>query len=148
MDGSRWTLRVTGPDPGTARVSVRQRQFDVGRPLEFDEASPRIAALEYALGALAGEVVGGLRELAWRHRVALDQIEATIAADLEHALAYLEVAGIEGRPRIARIQIKVFAAAPDEAAIRRLWIDLLDRLPLVGTFRAAVPLDLELQVTP
>ena len=63
------TARVTTAGPDAARVSVRRQQFLVGRPLELDETSPRIAALEYAIGALAGEVVNGLRVFAWRRRV-------------------------------------------------------------------------------
>ena len=56
MDGMTCTLRVTAPDPEMAHVSARRQQCFVGRPIELDEASPRIAALEYALGAIAGEV--------------------------------------------------------------------------------------------
>jgi len=102
MNSTTCTLRVTATDRDVARVSVRRHQFTVGRPIEFDEASPRIAALEYALGAVAGEVVSGLRVFAWRRRVDVDQIEAVVTGELEHALAYLEVVGESGRPRIAR----------------------------------------------
>ena len=64
------SLRVTAPGPADARVSVGRRQFSIGRPVEFDDASPHVAALEYALGAVGGEVVNGLREFARRRRLA------------------------------------------------------------------------------
>ena len=64
MDTLAFSLRVTAPDPEVARVSIGRRQFSIGRPLEFDEASPHVAAIEYALGAVGGEVVNGLREFA------------------------------------------------------------------------------------
>jgi hypothetical protein len=147
MNNTTCTLRVTATDRDAARVSVRRHQFSVGRPIEFDEASPRIAALEYALGAVAGEVVSGLRAFAWRRRVDVDQIEAVVTGEMEHALAYLEVVGETGRPRIARVHLKVFVASPDEQAVRRIWEEMLDRLPLVCTLRAAVRLDLELMWT-
>ena len=70
------TLRVTTADPEVARVTIRRHQFEIGRPMELDEASPRISALEYALGAIAGEMVNGLRVFAWRHRVDVDRVEA------------------------------------------------------------------------
>ena len=95
---------------------------------------------------MAGEVVSGLRAFAWRRRVdvdQVDQIEAVVTGELEHALAYLEVVGERGRPRIARVHLKVFVASPDEQAVRRIWEEMLDRLPLVCTLRAAVRLDLE-----
>lgn len=148
MNGMTCTLRVTVSDPEVAHVSVRQRQFFVGRPIEFDDASPRIAALEYALGAVAGEVVSGLRVFASRRRIDVDHIEAVVSGKLEHALAYLEVVGERGQPRIAHVHLKVFVASPDEPGVRRLWTELLDRLPLVCTMRTAFPLDLELIVTP
>ena len=50
------SLRVTAPGPAAARVSVGRRHFSIGRPVEFDDASPHVAALEYALGAVGGEV--------------------------------------------------------------------------------------------
>src|SRR5690606_32296579 len=60
------SLRVTAPGPAAARVSVGRRQFSIGRPVEFDDASPHVAAIEYALGAVGGEIVNGLREFARR----------------------------------------------------------------------------------
>ena len=40
------SLRVTAPGPADARVSVGRRQFSIGRPVEFDDASPHVAALD------------------------------------------------------------------------------------------------------
>jgi hypothetical protein len=141
------TLRVTAPDADVARVSARHEQFDVGRPIEFDEMTRRISALEFVLGALAGEVVNGLREFADRRRVEIDHVEAVISGEVERALAYLEVVGEPAEPRIRRVHLKLFVSSRDEAGIRRLWPELLARLPIVCTMRAAVSLDLDLVVT-
>lgn len=140
-------LRVTAGAPDAARVAVRNEQFVVGRPLEFDPASRRIAALEYAVGALAAEVINGLREFAWRRRLDLEHVEALVTADLEHGLAYLEVVGEDGAPRVAGVHIKVFVESADETAVRALWTDVIGRLPLLGTFRSAMPVNLELIIT-
>jgi len=142
------SLRVTAPGPATARVSVGRRNFSIGRPVEFDDASPHVAALEYALGAVGGEVVNGLREFARRRRIALDAVEALVSGELENGLAYLEVIGEEGPPRIRRIVLKVFVASGDDTVIRALFDETIARLPLVSTLRATLDLDIELVQTP
>src|SRR5215831_2123266 len=103
MTAIMMSLRVTAPDSAAARVSVGRRQFSIGRPVEFDEVSPHVAALEYALGAVGGEVVNGLREFARRRRLELDAVEALVTGELENGLTYLEVIGERGKPTIRRI---------------------------------------------
>jgi hypothetical protein len=141
------SLRVTAPGPAVARVSVGRRQFSIGRPVEFDDASPNVAALEYALGAVGGEIVNGLREFARRRRLALDGVEALVTGELQGGLTYLEVVGETGRPRIRRIAVKVFVASADVDATRALFDEMIDRLPLLSTLRAALDLDIELVQT-
>jgi hypothetical protein len=140
-------LRVTAPAPGAAHVSVGRRQFSIGRPVEFDDASPHVAALEYALGAVGGEVVNGLREFSRRRRVSIDAVEALVTGELQDGLVYLEVIGESGRPRIRRIAVKVFVATVDDTATRALFDEMIERLPLVSTLREALDLDIELVLT-
>lgn len=144
MNGTTISLRVTAPDPEVARVSAGRRQFAIGRPVEFDETSPRVAAIEFALGAVGGEIVNGLRVFAARRRLAIDAIEALVTGELENGLTYLEVIGEQGQPRIAHVHVKVFVASGDAAATGALFDQLLDRLPLVCTLRAALHLSVEL----
>ena len=93
MDTITISLRVTAPGPAAARVSVGRRQFSIGRPLEFDEASPHVAAIEYALGAVGGEVVNGLRAFARAAAAADRRRRGLVTGELENGLAYLEVVG-------------------------------------------------------
>jgi hypothetical protein len=141
------SLRVTAPGSATARVSVGRRNFSIGRPVEFDDASPHVAALEYALGAVGGEIVNGMREFARRRRVTIDAVEALVTGELEDGLAYLEVIGEKGPPRIRRIAIKVFVASVDDEATRVLFDETIARLPLVSTLRGALDLEIELVQT-
>ena len=141
------SLRVTAPGLTAARVSVGRRHFAIGRPIEFDEASPHVAALEYALGAVGGEIVNGLREFARRRRLAIDAVEAVITGELQNGLAYLEVIGESGPPRIRRITVKVFAASADEKATRALFDEMIARLPLLSTLREAVEIEVDLVLT-
>jgi hypothetical protein len=147
MPGITITLRVTAPDRSVARVAVRRHQFSIGRPLELDISSPRIAALEYALGAVGAEVVNGLREFAERRRADVDAVEAIVTGELENGLTYLEVIGEHGEPRISAIAIKVFVSSADEAVTRAVFDDMLHRLPLLCTLRAAVRITAELIFT-
>jgi hypothetical protein len=147
MDTIAFSLRVTAPGPDVARVSIGRRQFSIGRPLEFDEASPHVAAIEYALGAVGGEIVNGLRVFADRRRLPIDAVEAIVSGALESGLTYLEVIGEQGRPKIARIHVKVFVSTPDTVATRTVFDHMLDRLPLVCTLRAALVLTTELVLT-
>lgn len=142
------SLRVTAPGPAAARVSVGRRQFAIGRPVEFDEASPHVSAVEYALGAAGGEIVNGLREFARRRRIEIDAVEALVTGELAHALTYLEVVGETETPRLTRIDVKVFVAATDATAVRTLFADMLERLPLTGTLRRTIELNTELILTP
>jgi hypothetical protein len=141
------SLRVTAPGPAAARVSVGRRQFSIGRPIEFDDASPHVAAIEYALGAVGGEVVNGLREFARRRRLAIDGVEALVTGELQDGLVYLEVIGESGRPRIRRIAIRVFVTSMDERATRAMFDEMIERLPLVSTLREALDLTVDLVLT-
>ena len=148
MDTSHWRLRVTSTESGAARVSMRRHQFTVGKPVDFDAEAGHVSALEYALGALAAEIVGGLRVFAKRRRIEIDHVEAVVDGQLEHAMAYLEVVGESGNPRLSSVSIKVYVASPqDEADVRRLWVETLDRLPLVRTLGRALDLQIELALT-
>jgi hypothetical protein len=147
MDTITVSLRVTAPDSAVARVTVGGRQYAIGKPLEFDEASPHVAAIEYALGAVGGELVNGFRAFADRRRLPIDAIEAVVTGELQNGLTYLEVVGEHGQPRIARIHVKVFVASGDARATRALFEHMLERLPLVCTLRAAVAVTIDLNLT-
>jgi uncharacterized OsmC-like protein len=114
-------LRVTAAETNRAKVSVRRHQFLVGRPIDFDAESPTVMPLEYALGALGAELVAGLRQFADRRRLALDNVEALVRAEVDDALVYLEVVGETGQPRIERVVIRLYVASPEpEQTVRQL----------------------------
>jgi len=142
MNAIMLSLRVTASD-GSARVSSGRRHFTIGRPVEFDEASPHVAAIEYALGAIGGELVNGLREFARRRRMVIDAVEALVTGELVNGLTYLEVIGERGTPALSRVAIKVFLSTPDEGA-QAVFDDMVTRLPLVNTLRKTVDLHIEL----
>jgi hypothetical protein len=149
MDSERytWTLRVSPTPQQNATVFVRQHQFTVGVPVQFDAAYDGISALEYLLGALGADLVNGLQLLARKRRVILDHVEALVQGELNNPLTYLGVVGESGHPGLEKVQIKVYitsCATPEE--LQGLWQDVLARSPLVRTLQASVQLELSLQV--
>jgi hypothetical protein len=148
MNVTTGTLRVSASGRDALRVSTRRHQFVAGRPIEFDVDAPRLSALEYAIGAVGSEVVGGFLAFARRRRLVVHDVEAVVTYRLEHELAYLEVVGEEGVPRIAAILIKVYVASPAADADLRATLDAaLARLPLTQTLSDATAVSVEINVT-
>jgi hypothetical protein len=143
-----WRLRVAAIDQDSARVYTRRHQFTVGRPLDFDAEYDRITALEHVLGALGAEIVSGLRVFAKRRRLELDHVEALVDGRLQNPLPFFEVVGETGHPNLSQVSVKVFVASPhDEDTMKRLWDDVLERLPLARTLGKALNLRIELALT-
>ena len=139
---------MTAAGPGPVRVAARTGQFTVGRAVEFDADSRATSALEYWLGAAGAELVAGFRAAAKRRRLVVDAVEALVTGELEHALTYLEVVGESGEPRIVRIEVKVFVASPEPPErIRTVFDGAVRRLPIAGTLRPLVDLDIDLVLT-
>jgi OsmC-like protein len=147
MEGYTWTLRVSASERGQATVFTRQHQYRVGAPVHFDRAYEGVSALEYVLGAIGADLVNGLQTLGRRRRVAIDQVEAVVEGELNNPLTYLGVGGETGHPGLEKVRVRVHLASPEEeAAIHRLWHEMLATSPLVHTFKAALQLELKLQV--
>jgi hypothetical protein len=149
MDTERytWTLRVSTAGKDRATVFVRQHQFAVGAPVQFDAAYDSITALEYVLGAIGADVVNGLWALARKRRIEVDHVEAVVQGELNNPLTYLGVVGESGHPGLEQVSVKVYVAslATDEE-IRRVWQEMLDKSPLVRTFQPAIRFELSMQV--
>ena len=147
MERYTWTLRVSTACKDRATVFVRQHQFPVGAPVQFDAAYDAITALEYVLGAIGADVVNGFRALARKRRVEVDHVEAVIQGELNNPLTYLGVVGESGHPGLEQVSVKVYVASlAAEAEIQRVWQEMLDKSPLVRTFQPAIRFELSLQV--
>jgi hypothetical protein len=144
-----WSLRIRSIGRRRAAAYARQHRFEIGAPVEFDERADTVSALEYALGALAGDLVNTFTELARRRRVPLDGVEAVVSGDLENPLAVLEVVGEEVRPHLNTVTLKLYVTSPAPAErIDELWRDAQSLSPLTATLRGALDLQLLLTLTP
>jgi hypothetical protein len=147
MEGHTWTLRVSAMGRGQATVFTRQHQFCVGAPVHFDRSYEAVSALEYVFGAMGADVVNGLQMLARKRRVVIERLEAVVMGELNNPLTYLGVIGETGHPGLEKVRIRVYVASPEEeAALQRLWQEMLATSPLVRTFQAAIQLELSLQM--
>ena len=138
-------MRTSGRQSAT--VYARTHRVEVGLPLSFDVEYEAVTALEQMLGAIGADVAAGLQRLAKLRRLAVDDVEAVVQAELENPLVHLGVVGEEGSPEVKRISIKVYVGSlDDEAELQALWKDCLARSPLIRTFEKAVELELELRI--
>jgi hypothetical protein len=145
---SPWGVRVRATADGGTIAYARNRSFDVGAALPFDAEASRTTALEYVLGALGGDVLGGFRALARKRRLAVDEVEATVEATLDNPLTHLGVVGEEGHPGIERVVIRVHVSTLEpEDAVRAVWDEAVRRSPLMRTMSAAARLEVVLTVT-
>lgn len=147
MENHTWTVRICGETGDLAQAFVRKHRFAIGAPVQFDEAYPRITALEYALGAIGADIVNGLQYLSRKRRVPIDDIECMITGQLDNPLTHIGVVGETGHPGIAKIEAKVYIRSFEpEADIRRIWEEMRKKSPLIHTFENAVELNLSMQI--
>lgn len=60
----QWSVRARSAGRRRTVAYARSHSFEVGAPVEFDEAATAVSALEYVLGALAAEMINGFTDLA------------------------------------------------------------------------------------
>jgi OsmC-like protein len=143
----RWQVRVSRSRQDRATAFVRKHRFDIGAPVHFDEAYDAVAALEYVLAAIGADMINGFQTLCRCRRLDVDEMEAVVQGELNNPLMYLGVVGESGHPGLQRIQISVYVSSIEaEADIQRVWQEMLERSPLVQTFRATLQFDLKLQI--
>ena len=144
MTGFEWELRVRSTGRGRATAYTRNHRFEVGLPLQFDSEYGDVTALEYVLGAIGADLVCGMSELARRRRVEVDSVEALVSGELNNPLTHLGVVGEEGHPGVERVRVKVYVTSPEsEEEIDGIWSEMLEKSPLVQTFRPVLELELK-----
>jgi hypothetical protein len=149
VDAVNWTVRVHAAGRRRAIAYARDHRFEIGAPVEFDETAATVSALEYALAALAGDLVNTFSTLARRQRLEVDAIEAVVTGALNNPLTVLQVVGEDGHPGLEHIALKLYVGSSAPAAdVNALWEETQTLSPLVLTLRSAVTLDLDLVITP
>lgn len=145
MEPYRWSVRASS-GPGDRTIAyVRKSRIEIGAPLSFDAAYPAATALECLLAALAGDMIGGFRDLCGKRRIRTERIEAVVSATLDNPLVHLGVVGETGAPGIEMIAVRVFVDSPaDESAVREAWGEALRRSPIANTLGPLLRLEAEI----
>ncbi len=125
---------------------VRAHSFEIGEPVNFDSDYGSISALEYMLGAIGADIVNGLRLLARKRRISIDNVEAAVSGELNNPLAYLGVVGEAGTPGMERVTVRVYInSSAEEDDLRLLWKEALEKSPIVRAFSNSLNLELSFQ---
>jgi len=149
MEDHTWSVRVVADDRRRATVYARNHRFVVGAPVSFDEDEAEVTALETVLGAIGADVAAGLLGRARRHRAEIDRVEIVVRGRLDNALTYLGVVGEEGHPGLTSVRLKVFVSSfEEEEKIQKVWDEMLEKSPLVRTFRDCLRLEFDREIVP
>ena len=143
------SVRASVKHGGVTKMFARSLGATLGRSWSFDIAEPELTGAEYLLGMLASDVIGQFLDLAARRRVVVDEVEATVKAELTGTLALLGVVGAEGEPHYSSFSLRAYAGSSAPAAtLQELWAEALRRAPLANTLRRAAAFEAVLQVQP
>lgn len=139
-----WKVRVRGTPPAGSRAYARNHVFTIGAQAGFRDSDARPSAVELLLGALGGDLVEGWRTAAARAGVALTDIEVDLAGRLDNPLRHLGVVGEAGHAGLSAIRGTVYLGADiDDAALRRLWAEVVDRAPVHTTLSRCIEITIE-----
>src|SRR5262249_2041117 len=117
-----WSVRVRSIAPSEARAYARNNTFTIGQQASMKESDPHPSATEMLLGALAADLIEGLRVAASRKSVTIDAMEATATGRLDNVLVHLDVIGEEGHPGFKTIDLTLYATTDaDDAIMDALW---------------------------
>jgi hypothetical protein len=143
------SVRASVKPGGGTKIFARSLGATLGKSWSFDIAEPALTGAETLLGILASDVVGTFLNIASRRRVVVDEVEATVKAELSGTLALLGVIGAAGEPHYSSFSLRAFAgSSAKEATLQEIWAEALHRAPLANTLRRSASFEAVLQVQP
>jgi len=144
-----WAVRARRIGPDETRIYVRNHLFAVGAQAGLRDSDAHPSAIEYLLGALAGDLLRGLETEMARRQVALHAGEINLQGRLDNVLVHLGVVGESGHAGLAAVSGTFYVSADADArALAEIWQATLDRSPLFQTLSRCAALDIRLQATP
>jgi hypothetical protein len=144
-----WAVRARRVGPAESRVHVRNHTFGVGAQASLRERDEHPSAVEYLLGALAGDLLRGFEVEAARRQVALDAGEITLQGRLDNVLVQIGVIGEVGTPALASVSGTFYVSAgAEEWALDEMWNAALARSPLYQTLSRCAEVSIRLRSAP
>lgn len=144
----RWRARAKATESGATRVFARNHAFDVGQPASFDTADAAPSAVEFLLGAIAGELIAGLRWRASRAGIPCQALELSLSTGASDPGALLGLAGA-GRAGLSEIAGRLYVQCDaGEEVLAPLWRETLERSLIVNSLGPDILLELDFKVIP
>lgn len=143
---ARWSVRIQRRK-GRVRAYARRSTFDIGSQATLRDDDSLPSSVEYALGALGGDLVCGLEREAAARRISLEAVEVTLSGRLNNILVHIGVIGEQGHAGFESVQGVIYVATDaSQSEMQAAWQAALDRSPLFNTFSRAAHVTLSLQI--
>jgi hypothetical protein len=144
-----WGIRARRVTPEETRIYARNHAFAVGAQASLRDRDDHPSAIEYLLGALAGDLLHGFEVEAARRQIAVDAGEINLQGRLDNVLVHLGVIGESGHPGLASIIGTFYVSADvDEPVLLEIWQATLARSPLFHTLSKCAVVTIRLQAAP
>ncbi len=145
--GYRWSVRVRGQNGLTAHVYARNHSLMVGKAADFSATVEAPSSVDLLLASLGSDLVVGLKVAASQAQIELDEVECSLRANLVNVLFHL---GLEsgGDPSVEQIEGVIYVATTeDEATVKLIWQQVLERSPLYQTLKRGTKINLRIEIT-
>jgi hypothetical protein len=144
-----WAVRARRAGPEETRVYVRNHAFAVGVQASLRDSDSHPSAVEYLLGAIAGDLLRGFEVEALRREITVHAAEMSLEGRLRNVLVHLGVIGETGDPGLASITGTFYVSADaDDELLGAIWRAALARSPLYHTLSRCAAVSIRLQVVP
>jgi hypothetical protein len=144
-----WAVRARRVSQGESRVYVRNHALAVGAQASLQDSDDHPSAIEYLLGALAGDLLRGFEIQAARRQVAVHAAEVNLRGRLNNVLVHLGVIGETGHPGLESIAGTFYASTETEGpTLDEIWHATLARSPLYHTLSRCAAVSILLQAVP
>jgi len=144
-----WAVRASRVSPSEARVYARNHAFAVGAQASLRDQDEHPSAVEYLLGALAGDLLRGFEVQAARRQVEVHAGEVNLQGRLHNALVHLGVIGESGHPGLATVTGTFYVSTEAEGpGLEEIWQATLERSPLYHTLSRCATVSIRLQAAP
>ena len=144
-----WVVRARRTSPTQARVYARNHVFAVGAQASLRDRDEHPSAIEYLLGALAGDLLRGFEAQAERRGVLVEAGEVHLQARLNNVLFQLGVVGESGHAALESVSGTLYVSTDaSETVLDELWSVTLERSPLYQTLARCAEMDIRLREAP
>ena len=144
-----WAVRARRIGAAEARIYARNHLFSVGAQASLRDRDEHPSAIEYLLGALAGDLLRGFEVEAARRQVAVEAGEIDLHGRLDNVLVHLGVIGETGSPGLQSVwgTFDVSTGA-EEQVLDEIWTAARQRSPLYQTLSRCADVSIRLRAAP